>query len=917
MSKVVFPKLEELYIVITNDWYINFLIQANKDAKNSVKEFYMQRTNKADIINILNLLKGFMSKSEPKDKKYSSITSFTSIYLNKILNFFSQKEVINIEVKLAHQYCLAYIALAGLECFFINLDDDELFGFHLIKYKNYSNFLEKYTLSTSMKNFYEKNSTQLKQNNNIETNQYLNLIITFDADYQFSPQLISEKQSINEGIENNDYKAINQEKVFIESNNGRELNTTQDDSEKKTKINNKSENDNNNLIENSKDNISNINIDNNNTENKKDSSTKNNLNENTKTIEIDQDKNKYKNVEKNNITIKRENIINEIDKNEIQKKISDLNIRLYNLEFELKKSDFEAIKEKYDLLEESIFYSAYFNIAKKKIEYLETYIKSLKNILVNLSNPYNFNLWRKIVNIILKNLFIILKKKKFQIKQNKDLSTLQQLKSIIAKMDLSSQIRLRYIHKLEIYEKDLNSNKKTQTKNSSPSADKERTFNLITIKNNQKNDIISSLSTDFLFYLKEKGNKIDHFDESILNLVLFNDLNISENDEIEIEETKINKAKIQVVKECEIKNDESKNEIKNATNNIKNLDEKEEIINQTKNGILKGNEKKNKILKITKINEKEYKEMKEDEKKSQQIIDKEEKIFEKKNETKSKYKNENKEEKTDGIEYLNKKYEGKKIFNGNELIEMLKNPLKFQLKNIQKKNIFEEIYKKIDVLKKDIGYKKKENKMVEILENSKYLESRIQKLMKNIEIDIKTDCINNNIIIENIKEINKNGKIDPTLKVKIDKYIELESLSFDVNNKIKVYEENNKKFVELNELIINNEKEVNDYINKIQVKIEKGSELIKITDIFNEYKSVLINNMLNKPEYKEHSDIFNKRNIDNYKIDDFYNFLKNHLKDYTFSIAKRDITNYNLFVEILNSFEELKYRYNNNVDINI
>jgi len=248
---------------------------------------------------------------------------------------------------------------------------------------------------------------------------------------------------------------------------------------------------------------------------------------------------------------------------------------------------------------------------------------------------------------------------------------------------------------------------------------------------------------------------------------------------------------------------------------------------------------------------------------------------------------------------------------------MLKNPLKFQLKNIQKKNIFEEIYKKIDVLKKDIGYKKKENKMVEILENSKYLESRIQKLMKNIEIDIKTDCINNNIIIENIKEINKNGKIDPTLKVKIDKYIELESLSFDVNNKIKVYEENNKKFVELNELIINNEKEVNDYINKIQVKIEKGSELIKITDIFNEYKSVLINNMLNKPEYKEHSDIFNKRNIDNYKIDDFYNFLKNHLKDYTFSIAKRDITNYNLFVEILNSFEELKYRYNNNVDINI
>lgn len=49
--------------------------------------------------------------------------------------------------------------------------------------------------------------------------------------------------------------------------------------------------------------------------------------------------------------------------------------------------------------------------------------------------------------------------------------------------------------------------------NVSPVADKERTYNLIIISKNKFYDIKACLSIEFLFYLKEKGNKLNHFDE--------------------------------------------------------------------------------------------------------------------------------------------------------------------------------------------------------------------------------------------------------------------------------------------------------------------------------------------------------------------------------------------------------------------
>ena len=75
--------------------------------------------------------------------------------------------------------------------------------------------------------------------------------------------------------------------------------------------------------------------------------------------------------------------------------------------------------------------------------------------------------------------------------------------------------------KLDKYKKELNSITNTNiNKNISQAADEE-SYNLILIYNKDKPDIIASLSIDFLFFLKEKSDQINHFDEKLLNFLSF------------------------------------------------------------------------------------------------------------------------------------------------------------------------------------------------------------------------------------------------------------------------------------------------------------------------------------------------------------------------------------------------------------
>ena len=79
------------------------------------------------------------------------------------------------------------------------------------------------------------------------------------------------------------------------------------------------------------------------------------------------------------------------------------------------------------------------------------------------------------------------------------------------------------------------------------------------------------------------------------------------------------------------------------------------------------------------------------------------------------------------------------------MIELLKNPLKYQQKNIEKKNLFDMIYKNIDDFKIDIGYKNNEKQIIELGNKSNILNSEIKELLLQIEKNFeknKIDIIN-------------------------------------------------------------------------------------------------------------------------------------------------------------------------------
>ena len=70
------------------------------------------------------------------------------------------------------------------------------------------------------------------------------------------------------------------------------------------------------------------------------------------------------------------------------------------------------------LISESSINSALINVEKMKYDYLDNLNQKLINGMKNLANLYNFNLWRKVSNMLLKNIFVILKNNKFEFRQN-------------------------------------------------------------------------------------------------------------------------------------------------------------------------------------------------------------------------------------------------------------------------------------------------------------------------------------------------------------------------------------------------------------------------------------------------------------------------------------------------------------------
>ena len=196
----------------------------------------------------------------------------------------------------------------------------------------------------------------------------------------------------------------------------------------------------------------------------------------------------------------------------IEMKIIELNINM----------DYLKLSEA--LISESSINSALINVEKMNCDYLDNLNQKLINGMKNLANLYNFNLWRKVSNMLLKNIFVILKNNKFEFRQNPSNS----IKNILASNAYKNNIyNEQFELKIKKYENKFNSyNNNIIIQNLSNAADEKKGYNLVTIYKDNKPDIIASLSSDFLFFLKEKGNQVNHFDEKVLNFILFNNMNI-------------------------------------------------------------------------------------------------------------------------------------------------------------------------------------------------------------------------------------------------------------------------------------------------------------------------------------------------------------------------------------------------------
>ena len=471
------------------------------------------------------------------------------------------------------------------------------------------------------------------------------------------------------------------------------------------------------------------------------------------------------------------------------------------------------IKKSYSyltLLEKTLlkieFKSAEIDSEKKKVKYLENSIISLKQTIINLGNPYNFNLWRKLSNIILKNLFVILHKKKYKLLQYCNRSVLKSLQNYESKF--KGEKLTAFKDKVKKYEERLNGQIGGVQSSGASAADKERAFNIIVVENQIK----YSLVIDFLFFLKEKGNKINHFDEEIIDLILFDDLGI----------------------------DMAINE-----------DSHEKDMNTFQT-----------------------------EKENKQSVEK----FSKNSKT---------------------------SFNFAEIIDMLKNPFKYHQKDINIDKIYTAIYEKITRIKTDIGYD--ENiKLNDIKKEIVDLSEEIQNVVDSYE----QYFTENKIIYQN-----KNEKeiLDTELKKHMKNYIYIKELQETINKKIPSYENIINALSDLKTITEKCMKEVEELTEEIKIKRQTEEKTLKtISEVFFEFKNTLKKDIMRKEEYKKYANIFSEENINEFSLEDVYAIIEETLNfnNTSFSITKKDITNFNLLVEVITNFEELKcFVYNKDLDV--
>ena len=863
---IIFPHSNELYDVVISDCYEFLYNICSEEAKKSWEKLFKSRTQLYALDNKIYALKFYLLNPESKKTLNKDIIQYTSKYIYHIENAYVNNTFIIL--KSISDFCLAYLALESYRYIYdSNFNENSFFFFNSNNFKNFSNFLLKYSILSQIKDAYEKSSIPILKSE--VQNKYLllkeifdiNKIFILEEKAQIDKIKSKEPQDTKKKIQNSpiNHRFDNSLEKISKSVNGKknkgknetsfkrnnEVNTNIPEGKiitpkkldnisrklnknSKQSINEKDPKTNKNKIRtyNSEKKISE-------TDKIKDSKILNIMSQikaNTqKDFESKEESKKDKSL--NNSNKKKENhsdspdVKDEIEDLRIKMKNMelDLNIKMKNMELDLNikmkimelNLNMDYLKLSESFVSVSTINSALINVEKMKCDYLDNLNRKLINGMKNLANPYNFNLWRKVSNMLLKNIFVILKNNKYELRQNKSSAIKNILISNAYKNNLYND---KFKKKIDKYESKLNSsNNNTITQNISNAADKKRAYNLVTIYKNDKPDIIASLSSDFLFFLKENGNQVNHFDEKVLNFILFDDMNIIE------------------------------------------IEKKEEIIEEEKTNII--------------INEEDV---------------------------------------------FDKKYEGKVNFNHNEIILMLKNPVAFIKDDyIDIKTLFTPIYSKLEEIKELIGYNNSYVQIKDLEEKVVSISLNIKQIMLYFEDYFKT----NNIDFKNVKKALMDDNISQNDKKKLKEYSEIIPVNEKIEGKIKLYQKVKDSITELNSSLKEKEIRINKIIKQIKDEIKKVAKLISIEDVFKKYKSNLLQiiNEENENEYKQNKEIFSEKNINNFSITQFYTFISMSLTKENDQLCrtKRDITNYNLFVEIIQDFQEFKDDYQKDVDVKI
>lgn len=222
---------------------------------------------------------------------------------------------------------------------------------------------------------------------------------------------------------------------------------------------------------------------------------------------------------------------------------------------------------------------------------------------------------------------------------------------------------------------------------------------------------------------------------------------------------------------------------------------------------------------------------------------------------------------------------------------MLENPNQFYKKETNIKKIFELYYKKIQEIESKYGFKDNTKKLSDLETDTTIINIQLKELIKNYEQHFDEIEIN-------YKDSNKieNKDVNEDEKDNLNNYFKAKDLLNKVNYKIEYYRKIIKEINDINNIEISCEKNIDELINTDENKRKNEVEIKSIYELFDEFKKDMHDKIINVTQYKDYGSVFNIENINKFTINDYFNFLKDNLRNYSFSITKRDVANFNFLI---------------------